>query len=139
MEQTNTPNPGKGMGTAGFVISLIALVAGIGVWLACVAQAAFGGGMILAVIWTVISLAGLILSIMGMNKSKAAGHKPGLAMGGMIVGILAVLFSIWIIVSVIGVQKASESVQGDMQDALNQLEQMEEDANRALDSMKDAE
>ena len=134
MEQSNTPNPGKGMGTTGFIISLVALIVGFVIYMICIASAVFGGGMGLAIFWTVLSVAGVALSFMGMNKSKAAGHKPGLAMGGLIVGIIAVCLSLWTIYSVSVVHSASNG----MQDALNSLEQMGNDAQHAIDSMNAA-
>ncbi len=133
-QQQNTPNPGKGMGVTGFIISLVALVVGFVIYMICAASAVFGGGMGLAIFWTVLSVAGLVLSFMGMNKSKAAGHKPGLAMGGLIVGIFAVCLSLWTIYTVHVVKGASNG----MQDALNSLQQMGNDAQHTIDSMNAA-
>src|ERR1700733_9398509 len=102
MEQnTTTQTPqGKGMGVAGFVISLIAvlfwfIIAGI-----CTLAAVVGGGMGLAMFWLILSLLGAGLSVMGMMKLGKTGGKKGLAITGMILGIVAVILSCMTIMSV---------------------------------------
>lgn len=62
-------NPGKTLG----IVSLILSIVGVG-------------------------LVGLILGIIGLNKSKAAGQKNGLALAGIIVGALNIVASIILIV-----------------------------------------
>jgi uncharacterized membrane-anchored protein len=95
MEQmNNNTNPGKGLGTGGFVIGLIALIIGIILYFVCATMALVGGGMGLAIGWAVIGVAGFAMSFMGMQKAKSAGQKPGLAVGGVVVGALAILLSI---------------------------------------------
>ena len=132
MEQNNTPNPGKGMGTGGFIISLVALVVGIVMYFIAVASAALtGGGMGLAIGWTVLSVAGLVLSIMGMNKSKAAGHKPGLAIGGLVCGILAVLLCASMMYAV----HTAAELHGAVGGALDALQNMGDSLKNALDTM----
>jgi hypothetical protein len=64
--QQTQPNPGKGLGIAGFVLAF----------------------------FPVIQLAGLGLSIAGLVKSKRAGYKNGLALAGIILSSLFFLGSI---------------------------------------------
>src|SRR3954462_8469424 len=109
MEQTNTTAPqtpqGKGLGVAGFVISLVALVIFWIISPAGLFSAALGGGMGLAGFWLVLSILGTLLSVLGMNKLGKSGGKKGLATTGMILGIISVLLSIWLIMGVVKVQK----------------------------------
>jgi hypothetical protein len=59
---TTAVNPGHGLGIASLIVSLV----GVG-------------------------LVGLILGIVGLNKSKKAGHKNGLALAGIIIGAINIV------------------------------------------------
>jgi hypothetical protein len=119
MEQNNTttaPAPqGKGMGVAGFVISLIALVFWFIIAGICAVSALVGGGMGLAMFWLVLSLLGAGLSVMGMMKLGKTGGKKGLAITGMILGIVAVILSI---MTIMGVSETKAKVGDKFGDAL---------------------
>lgn len=94
MDQANTPNPGKGLGITGFVLSLVAIIGNIFVIAGCILAAGItGSGMGLMIGWTVFGAISVLLSFMGMQKSKAAGHKPGLAMVGLIIGLVAFVWA----------------------------------------------
>lgn len=58
-------NPGKGLGIASLIVSLV------------------GAGLV-----------GLILGIVGMNKSKKAGQKNGFALAGIIIGAVNIVVGI---------------------------------------------
>ncbi len=111
METTSTQNlngsskAGKGLGVSGFVISLVALVFWLFVSAAAVLSAALGGGMGLASFWLIFSFAGLALSVLGFVKANKAGAKKGLAITGIIIGLVATLLSIS---TVSGVSKAQD-------------------------------
>ena len=82
---------GKGAGIAGFVISLFALVfwifaAGIAYF-----QAILGGGFITAGCWTFLSMVGFVLSITGLIWLRRTKGKPGLAISGVVIGMVALL------------------------------------------------
>lgn len=62
-------NPGKGLGIAGFVLCFVSL-----------------------------GLVGLILSIIGLAKSRKAGQKNGFAVAGIVLGALSVVGGIVVIV-----------------------------------------
>lgn len=152
MEETNTQNSntptkaGKGLAIAGFVISLVALVLWMPISAAAVFSAAFGGGMGMAGFWLIVSLLGLIFSVMGMMKANKGGGKKGMAIAGLIIGLIA---SALAVSTVIGVNKAQaefekagfgdqfmETFQKGMEQGLDSLStQMEE----ALDSLKTPE
>lgn len=106
MEETNTQQntkAGRGFGIAGFVISLVALVLWMPIAAAAVLSAALGGGMGLSSFWLIVSLLGLILSIMGLMKANKGGGKKGLAIAGLIIGLVASGLSVN---TIIGVKKA---------------------------------
>ncbi|MEY2848970.1 MAG: hypothetical protein RI885_1635 [Actinomycetota bacterium] len=64
-------NPGRTLGIVGLVLGIV------GFFVAFLAP-----------------IAGLIVSILGLNKSKKAGHKNGLAVAGIIVSIVALIANI---------------------------------------------
>ena len=136
MEQTNTPATpqGKGLGVAGFVISLVCIVIFWIISPIAVLAAAAGGGMGLAMFWLILSILGTVLSIMGMNKLGKTGGKKGLALTGMILGIVSVLLSVWL---VFGVKKVHDTVGDAGKELLNTIGQgMKEGMEQAMDSLK---
>jgi hypothetical protein len=104
-QQNGSTKSGKGLGVAGFVITLVALVLWIFISAAAVLAAAVGGGMGLAIFWLLLSGAGLVLSVMGFIKANKGGGKKGLAITGMILGLIVTLLSIS---TVAGVNKAQD-------------------------------
>jgi|GEM_PF-987748 len=103
-QNSNTPTKaGKALSVAGFVISLVALVLWVPVSAAAIFSAAFGGGTGLSVFWLIVSLLGLILSVLGMMKANKGAGKKGLAIAGMAIGLIA---SGLAVSTVIGVKKA---------------------------------
>ena len=125
MEETNNTSSGqapqgKGMGVAGFVISLVALVLFWIVSPMALFAALLGGGMALAGFWLGLALLGTALSVMGMMKLGKTGGKKGLATTGMILGIISVILSVWL---VMGVNTAHKTVGDAGKEFLNQVEQ----------------
>jgi hypothetical protein len=80
------PNPGKGLGIAGMVLGIVAVV------LFCVWYIAIPCAVV-----------GLILSIIGKKKSVQAGAPAGMAKAGMILCIIALVIDIIIGVLVMAV------------------------------------
>ncbi len=71
---------GKGQAIAGLVASIVGLVLSfIGAWFSIIALP--------------VSIVGLVLAVVGGKKLKAAGQPKGVATAGMVVGIIAVVFS----------------------------------------------
>ncbi len=71
------PNPGKGLSIAGMVLGIVSLV--------------------LFIIWVFAipcSIIGLVLSIIGKGKSKAAGQPRGMAVAGIILSIIALILAL---------------------------------------------
>ena len=91
LENTLKSNPGKTLGVAGFVISLVMILFS---WSFAVMFAIWFGAAGPFVI-LLITIAGLILSIVGMKKSKKAGFKNPLGLTGMIISIF--VLTIWLI------------------------------------------
>jgi hypothetical protein len=103
---TNAPQ-GRGVGVAGFVISIVALVLWLIISGAAATAALAGGGLGLSVFWILVSLTGTVLSIIGMNKLGRTGGKRGLSIAGMILGIIATILSV---TTLLGVMKIRSSV-----------------------------
>ncbi|MBQ8658277.1 MAG: hypothetical protein IJ506_04005 [Clostridia bacterium] len=71
---------GKGQAMAGFVLSIVGLVLGfLGGWFSIVALPA--------------AIVGLVLAVIGGKKLKADNQKSGIATAGLVIGIIAVVFS----------------------------------------------
>lgn len=103
-QNSNTPTKaGKGLGVAGFVVSLVALILWMPISAAAVFSAAFGGGMGLSGFWLIVSLLGLVFSILGFMKANKGGGKKGMAIAGLVIGLIA---SSLAVSTVIGVKKA---------------------------------
>ncbi len=139
MEETNvtsapqTPQ-GKGMGVAGFVISLVAVVIFWIISPMAIFAAALGGGMGLAGFWLVLSILGTVFSVLGMSKLGKTGGKKGLALTGMILGIVAILLSVWLLM---GVSKVHNEIGNAGKELMNTFEQgMKEGLQQAMDSVK---
>ncbi len=139
MEQNNTttaPAPqGKGLGTAGFVISLVALVFWFIVAGICTVSALVGGGMGLAIFWLILSLLGAGLSVMGMMKLGKTGGKKGLAITGMILGIVATILSV---MTVMGVSATKAKIGDKFGDALKEGMQNLSDTAKLRETMNNA-
>jgi hypothetical protein len=126
MEQTTTTQPtvpqGKGMAVAGFVLSLVGLIFYFVIAVAVAAQAILGGGYGLGIFWLILCLAGTGLCVMGMMKLGKTGGKKGLAIAGMIIGIIAVILTALLVMGI-----------GKMQDAGGQYgDQFKEEMNKAM-------
>jgi hypothetical protein len=81
------PNPGKGLSIAGMVLGIVCLA------IMCIPYINF--------LSIPCAIVGLILSIMGKKKSKAAGQPTGMATAGIILSIIALALAI-IIVLIVG-------------------------------------
>ncbi len=100
----NSAPQGKGLAIGGFVLSLVGLL--LSSWIAAIAalSIAAGGSAILMYLWLVLCIASIILSVMGMSKLGKTGGKKGLGIAGMIIGIVATIYSI---ILVLGLSAAS--------------------------------
>lgn len=77
---TPTPNNGKGAAIAGFVLGIVGIIFGI-----------LSG--YLSLLGLPVAITGLVLSVNGGKKLKAAGMPSGIATAGLVLGIIAVVFT----------------------------------------------
>jgi hypothetical protein len=139
MEQTQTPQ-GKGMGVAGFVISLVGLVFYFIIAGVVTVQAALGGGYGLGIFWLVLCLAGTALSVMGMMKLGKTGGKKGLSIAGMIIGLVATILTLLLVMGIGKMQQAGDEFGDKFKEAMEQAgQQMENDMKEALDTIAHSE
>jgi len=104
MSEENTTKPqGKGLAVSGFIVALVGLVLNLPV----MAAALLSGSSGTAYFWVSLCVLGLVLSIMGMIKLGKTGGKRGLAIAGLVIGIVA---SIWSISSALAVGAAADQV-----------------------------
>jgi hypothetical protein len=90
MSEENTNKSGKGKGILGFILSLVSLL--LGGWLMSALFLATKGSAGAAGIVLVLPILGLIFSVMGMKASKAAGEKRGLAIAGLVIAIVSLVW-----------------------------------------------
>ena len=152
MEQINntaqTPQ-GKGMGVAGFVISLISfLLFGLIAFISYAQVFAAGlksfgesqqitGGYFLSYSWLILCIMGLVLSILGMIKLGKSGGKRGLSIAGMVLGILATLATtVLVIVVHVGNNEAKKRLEEVKAFKDINLEGFQNEINQAMDTLQ---
>lgn len=130
MSEVSAPE-GKGMAVGGFVLSLVGLI--LATWIAGIATLSViaGGSPWLMYVWVVLCAASVIMSAMAMSKLGKTGGKKGLAVAGLVIGIVA---TVWSIVLVLGISAAA-SMAGDSFDELNEAMRELEDLNSELENM----
>ena len=112
-EETGTAAPqGKGLSIGGFVLSLVGLI--FSSWVAALTvvnmteslnETGEIGGKGLMYFWMVLCIASVVLSVMGMSKLGKTGGKKGLAIAGLVIGIVAVLYALLLLA---GLETAAE-------------------------------
>jgi hypothetical protein len=118
---------GKGLAVGGFVLSLVGtifapIIAGIVVlsMAATFAETGEVGGKGLMYFWVVLCLGSVAMSAMGMMKLGKTGGKKGLAIAGLVIGIVG---TIWSVMLLMGLDVVQGGAEGSV-DALNRLENM---------------
>jgi hypothetical protein len=114
---------GKGMAVTGFVLSLVGLI--FSSWIAAIAvlSIATGGSAWLMYFWLVLCIASVVLSVMGMSKLGKTGGKKGLGIAGMVIGIVATIYSIILVLGLSVAASAADSVGSDaLQDAMEDMQ-----------------
>ena len=114
-EETGTAAPqGKGLAIGGFVLSLVGLI--FSSWVAALTVVNMAeslretgeiGGKGLMYFWMVLCIASVVLSAMGMSKLGKTGGKKGLAIAGLVIGIVAVLYALLLLT---GLEAAADMV-----------------------------
>ncbi len=140
-ETTQTQKPeGKGMAVAGFVISLVGLVfyfiiAGI-----VAVSALVGGGYGLGIFWLILCLAGTGLSVMGMMKLGKTGGKKGLAVAGMIIGIIAVIMTAMLVMGIGKMQTAGGAFGDELKKGIENLDtaKLRQEMEAAMQNVTDS-
>ena len=131
-EENNGVQPqGKQMGIAGFVLSLVTLI--FSSWIAAIAVASIitGGSAWLMYVWLVLAIVSVVLSAMGMSKLGKTGGKKGLAVAGLVIGIVSV---VWCGILVAGLSVAAAGADtitnnDDWKDVMEQLDELDLDQN----------
>ena len=89
MSETNAKS-GKMKGTIGFVLSLVSIV--LGGWVISTLWAAAGFSTGAGAAGLLLPIGAVVFSAMGMSASKKAGEKRGLAIAGLVIGIIALVY-----------------------------------------------
>lgn len=113
--ENSTPQ-GKGMAIGGFVLALVGLLLANVIAGLCIVN----GSLVLSYIWIVLCAASIIMSAMAMKKLGASGGKKGLAVAGLIIGIVG---TVWAIMCMMAASTALSFVSGGgLDDLKNALE-----------------
>jgi hypothetical protein len=132
MEQTNNTAPqGKGMAVTGFVLALVGLVLEVVV----IPMGALVG-MWLSYFWLILIIAGTAMSFMGMSKLGKTGGKKGLAITGLVLGLVALVWGIFLI---IGTMKAKEGVDALKDNFSTEMQKLQDEAAKAADTTMNAQ
>lgn len=140
LDQNAGPVQGKQMGIAGFVLALVTLI--FSSWIAAMAVASMiaGGSGWLMYLWLVLALVSVVLSAMGMSKLGKSGGKKGLAIAGLVIGIVSVIWSGILVAGLSVASQGMDTLQNseEWQDAMDRLENTdwEQEMN---DAMNEAE
>ena len=128
-EENNVSQPQvKSMGVAGFILSLVTLL--FSSWIAVIATASMiaGGSPWLMYFWLALAIAGVVLSAMGMSKLGKTGGKKGLAIAGLVIGIISVIYCLMLSAGLSAAASVTdnymENVEGiqNMMDAIKDIE-----------------
>lgn len=120
---TNVKPQGKGLAVTGFILALVGLVFGWLVYasLTVAAGIAIGLGqepsMGLGYFWIVLSVAAVAMSAMGMMKLGKTGGKKGLAIAGLVIGLVGLIFTVMMH---LGVETAASEVADQAKSQINQ-------------------
>lgn len=120
LDATTSAPQGKGMAVTGFVLSLAGLLLNnVMAGIAIIAIIAGGSGWLMY-LWLVVNILGMVLSIMAMGKLKKTGGKRGLAIAGMIIGIVGTVWAIILVMGLSVAASASSDFSNEMQDAFKE-------------------
>jgi Na+/melibiose symporter-like transporter len=120
LDATTTAPQGKGMAVTGFILALAGFLLNNVMFGIAVVSMGLGGSGWLMYLWLVVNILSIVLSVMAMSKLKKTGGKRGLAIAGMIIGIVG---TVWAIILTMGLAAAASLTSGmsdDMQDAFRE-------------------
>ena len=113
--ETNQPQ-GKGLATGGFILSLIGIVIPFNV------LAVLAGSTIIAYIGLILCILSVVMSAMGMSKLGKTGGKKGLAIAGLVIGLVATLWSIFAVMGIGEAVDDRNKVGGELQKELMEMQ-----------------
>ncbi len=116
---------GKGLAVGGFIFALVGIVIPFNV------LAVLVGSIALSYLGLILCVLSVVLSAMGMNKLGKTGGKKGLAIAGLIIGLVATIWSVFAIAGIgeaidarnEGMDKLKQEISSpDFKDAMKDLE-----------------
>lgn len=131
MEQNSTTNPnaGKGLGIAGLIVGIVALLFS---FIPCL-------GM-----WAIVpAIVGLIMSAISMKQAGAAGAPKGMAIGGLICSILGLLIALyWIYLLYFGASQVMNELEktgalDSLKNAMDRMPGAMDSLNKAMEQLKE--
>ena len=125
MSETNAKS-GKMKGIIGFVLSLVSIV--LGGWVISALWAAAGFSTGAGAAGLLLPIGAVVFSAMGMSASKKAGEKRGLAIAGLVIGIVALIYLAFVLTTLGAVSAVGGALLENsdaLKDAMEGLEDLE--------------
>jgi hypothetical protein len=108
MDQSPQKNPGTSLSAAALVIAILALLGSPVIFFVATGLATMSdgrtGALGIAVAWMFLCSLSVLLGILGRKRSKDSGHKAGLGLAAMIIGLLAEFTTIFTIYAIFQVE-----------------------------------
>lgn len=120
LDTNSTAPQGKGLAVTGFILALVGLVFSGMIAVIAAGMIVTGGSGWLMYFWLVLCIASVVMSAMGMSKLGKTGGKKGLAIAGLVIGIVA---TVWAIVLTMGLGAADAATDGMSDEFQQRLEQ----------------
>ena len=117
LDATTMKPEGKGMAVTGFVLALVGLVLNPIMAGFAIVSIGLGGSGWLMYFWLVVNIVSMILSIMAMGKLKRTSGKRGLAIAGMIIGIVGTVWAIFLTIGLAAAAAMTNDLSDEMRDA----------------------
>ncbi|MFN5417719.1 MAG: hypothetical protein ACK5B9_11730 [Flavobacteriia bacterium] len=121
---SNQPQ-GKGLAVGGFILSLVGLLFTGIIGVIAAGMIMTGGSPWLAYLWVVLCIASVVMSAMGMSKLGKTGGKKGLGIAGLIIGIVATVWSLLMAIGLGAINEGVGDAKIDLQELSNDLQKME--------------
>ena len=117
VEQVVVTQPeGKGAAVAGFILALLGILVPFNV------IAVLAGSAAVSYVGLVICIASVVLCAMAMGKLKRTGGKRGLAIAGLVIGLVATVWSALAVVSIGKAIEARNRAAGDLQTEMMKMQ-----------------
>lgn len=127
MEMTETIE-GKGLAITGFVLAIVGLIFAPTIAVIVALSMASGAGSVaMMILWLALCMLSIGLSVAAMQKLAKTKGKQGLAIAGLVIGIVATVYSI---ILVFGLNTAASLIDGSSYQLKDFIETIDDSKNK---------